>query len=272
MISIPIIVAVAIIIWLVIYLHRRATLYYAFEDLAKRYLGKVFTTLGGSPGANFRYRDVLVRLTAALRFPRNGGRQTRLALDWPDRRFQLVVYRRGTRFRGWSHSGLSAFRSDQPALHEQFEIWTNDTAISQGLLSPACVWHLFQLSELATNRHVLWYIRRGKCQIHIGGHFRRKKILPDVVAKMLELYSQALLTQQQGLDFVDERSPRVIEEMICPICSATIGRDVVICVRCRAPHCRECWQYNGKCATFGCGAEKCIAPVVDQPTHRNGWA
>lgn len=256
-------IVIGLMVWFVACLHRRAALFRSFAEVSQRYLGQVYTTFGGSPGASFRYRDGLVRLTALLRFPRNGGRQTRIVLDWPDRRFQFMAWTRGKRFRAPIRTGLSPYPSDQPKLTERFQIWTNDPVSAQALLSPACVWQLFQLTEMSANGHLYWNIRRGKCWIHVGGHFRRQRQLGDVVAKMLDLFSQAQLTQQQGLDFVDDQAARVIEEMTCPICSGPIGRDVVICVRCRTPHCKECWQYNGKCATFGCGSEKFAAPVAD---------
>lgn len=261
MIGLTLFFALAAAVWLVIFLHRRATLFHAFEEVAQRYRGRAFTSLGGGPAASFAFRHSSVRLSAKRRLSRNGGRLIRIVLDWPDRRFQLVLLRRGSVIGGFSQSGLSPFRSDQPSLDEQFEIWTNDVEACKLLFSPACVWHLFQLTELAHNRHVFWSVRRGKCQIDLGGHFRKKHQLVEVVGKLLDLYSQAQLTQQHGLDFVSDQTAQVIEEMICPICSGKIGRDVVICVRCRAPHCRDCWHYNGKCATFGCGAEKFTAPV-----------
>lgn len=43
----------------------------------------------------------------------------------------------------------------------------------------------------------------------------------------------------------------------CPICLATLAEPLVRCPRCRAPHHRQCWEYLGRCATYGC-----------QPGHR----
>jgi hypothetical protein len=146
---------------------------------------------------------------------------------------------------------------------ERFEIRANDPSLCQSLISQACAWQLAQLGNLSANGHMLWAIRRGKFHVQVGGHFRRSQRLIEVVERILELYSQAQLTQQKGLQFVDEGTASVIDEMICPICSGRIGREVAICVRCRTPHCKECWQYNGRCATFACGGEKYVSPVAE---------
>ena len=45
---------------------------------------------------------------------------------------------------------------------------------------------------------------------------------------------------------------------ICKICLCPIETDpVVICARCRTPHHRECWDYNGgSCSIYGCGCRQ----------------
>jgi len=47
--------------------------------------------------------------------------------------------------------------------------------------------------------------------------------------------------------------PRM-EEKICQVCGTPLGvdDDVVECERCSTLHHRECWDYLGRCSTFGC--------------------
>lgn len=44
----------------------------------------------------------------------------------------------------------------------------------------------------------------------------------------------------------------------CPICTTALAEPLVRCGRCRSPHHRECWDYAGRCAVYGC------EPVKDQ--------
>lgn len=249
---------VVLLVWIIAWLHRRATLFHAFAQLAQRYRGRAFNSWGTVPSATFSFRGSTVQLSSNLRLPSGGGRQTRLSLAWPDRRFQLVLWTRKSRFRRPILTGLVPFAFPQADLNSQFEAWTSDTALAESLVTPASTWQLLKLVELAAHDHVYWSIRRGRMHVYWGGHYRNVHKLCDGVETALNLFAQAALTQQKGLSFVDDQEARVIEEMICPICSGVITNDVVICVRCRTPHCKECWQYNGKCATFACGAEKYV--------------
>jgi hypothetical protein len=38
----------------------------------------------------------------------------------------------------------------------------------------------------------------------------------------------------------------------CPICAQGLREPLIRCDRCRAPHHRDCWEYLGRCAVFGC--------------------
>jgi hypothetical protein len=46
------------------------------------------------------------------------------------------------------------------------------------------------------------------------------------------------------------------------VCGDHLAEEIVICRRCNTPHHRECWQYGGGCATYGCGGRECFVPGV----------
>jgi hypothetical protein len=48
----------------------------------------------------------------------------------------------------------------------------------------------------------------------------------------------------------------------CLICVSTLESDIVLCIRCRTPHHKGCWDYTGECATFACGGRRWI-PVQE---------
>lgn len=45
-------------------------------------------------------------------------------------------------------------------------------------------------------------------------------------------------------------------EITCRICMSQIHDPIVICPLCETPHHKDCWEYNGKCSIYGCGAEQ----------------
>lgn len=44
----------------------------------------------------------------------------------------------------------------------------------------------------------------------------------------------------------------------CPICCDPVTSAAVVCRTCETVHHRECWEYNGLCARFGCGQGRFI--------------
>jgi hypothetical protein len=286
----------AALVWLIVRTHRQAKLSYAFDKLAARYLGRRSRTPAGFPQATLPFRGSFVRLSAVSAWHRLAKHRTRLVADWPDRRLRLEL--RPAQSPGGDGNLLAgvAFtpnltgsnRADDlrtpvaPPRHQKsfqisraedlppedcWDVSTDDEAAGRLILSPACLWYLNQLASL-TRRPVTLRIRHGNFQLQVRGHVRNPKRLEELTGQMLEVYSQALLSQREGLEFVDEQSPQVIEQLICPICNGPIAGEIAICTRCRTPHCKDCWQYNGKCATFGCGAEKFATKPANPSPNR----
>lgn len=51
---------------------------------------------------------------------------------------------------------------------------------------------------------------------------------------------------------------------ICLVCRASLVRDIVLCARCSTPHHRECFDYAGVCAVFGCGGSASRPAVPEE--------
>ncbi|MHC5539232.1 RING finger protein, partial [Singulisphaera rosea] len=43
-----------------------------------------------------------------------------------------------------------------------------------------------------------------------------------------------------------------IESPICKVCGEPIVTPGVLCVACRTPHHRDCWEFVGSCSIYGC--------------------
>jgi hypothetical protein len=65
--------------------------------------------------------------------------------------------------------------------------------------------------------------------------------------------------KQSGIEILDEPPAKGEEpgDPTCQVCGAKIPGDVrVYCRRCRTPHHKECWEFNGQCSTYACGEKK----------------
>lgn len=123
--------------------------------------------------------------------------------------------------------------------------------VERFLTSPV-VWQLEQLRRHAGSDALSVTIRREVLHIKKPGVLSNFQQLDDFVRYALQLYDQMLLSKAKGIEFVNDETASVIDDVKCPICSEDIIHDMVVCTRCKTPHCRDCWQYNGQCATFAC--------------------
>src|SRR5438067_10780575 len=49
----------------------------------------------------------------------------------------------------------------------------------------------------------------------------------------------------------------------CRVCGTELAGELVSCERCQTPHHQDCWEYWGRCATYGCS--EAALPVVRPP-------
>jgi hypothetical protein len=139
----------------------------------------------------------------------------------------------------------------------EFCVFSNKPEDACQLLSPGTQWPIKQLAHLRnpsreTPSDLSIAINHGKLTIAKSGFIKDYQMLDDFVRFGLELFDQLMLTTSQGVTFVDDASAVIVDDVKCPICSEVIRHDMVVCVRCKTPHCLDCWQYNGQCATFAC--------------------
>lgn len=73
----------------------------------------------------------------------------------------------------------------------------------------------------------------------------------DVIIEHYEM----LLSSEEFLVIEDARVKGAVRTRLCQICGTEIEDRAVACDKCETLHHRDCWDYNGVCATFACGCE-----------------
>lgn len=59
-------------------------------------------------------------------------------------------------------------------------------------------------------------------------------------------------TNDPGILHLDTPITDEAQPTNCQVCGQELKQNIVYCAKCRTPHHRECWSYNGKCSTYGC--------------------
>lgn len=237
---------------------RRQSLRGAIQFVAKRFGGMTASNtfwLWGYPRAIFRYHDETVSVSATRGWQLWGAARTRLQFAWPDPHLSLWVADRPRELRRAVRRlhPLPLDPSVTPLL-----AWTNHPAKGAELLTGPVIWQLEQLRQRARRGRLTLQIQRQRVVLKIGGHFLAEERLYDLVVAALQLFDQMRLSQQRDVEFVAPEVAQVVDDFLCPVCSSRATEHIVLCLRCKTPHCEECWQFNGKCATYGCGEMKFI--------------
>ncbi len=233
-----------------------------YDEINKRYHGQLFRGyLFSSPKLWFNYGRTSARVQnrKGFRFPRR--KTTELALQWQDHRtlrFEIVdVASVVEPVRRWTPQ-LYPVTAGDPEFDSQFRVQSNAPDIVARLLTNGVCWQIRQLSGLGNIHRIQVSLRRGTLRITKPGWMTSAEELGDFVRFGLELYDRMVLAECEGIEFHNEDALSFVENVTCPICSETIEDQMVVCLRCKTPHCMDCWQYNGQCATFACEEKRYV--------------
>ena len=147
--------------------------------------------------------------------------------------------------------------TEDDEFDREFFVHTNVPGLAKQLLTDVVKWKMIEIKNLQPGQ-VRFELNNGKLTTSCNEWLRTGAELLDFVQGGLELFDQLMLHNADGVEFVKENQVSVMEDFRCPICSDEVMHDMVVCKRCKTPHCAECWEYNGKCATFACMEERCV--------------
>lgn len=233
----------------------------AYESLGKRYAGKVGRGfLFSRPTLAFDYGRTFCRVKN-IRGRRNIENKTQMKMTWPvDASLALAVSSEGAvpTSGGWFNRKLTGFDLEPHENGVKLTAASNKPEVAKSLLTPGVRWQIRQLQNHTDQKGVSFRIDRGAIFIEKPGYIKKQSELDDFVRYGLEMFDQMMLTKSDGVDFVQSEETQVVEDVKCPICSQHVVRDMVVCVRCKSPHCGDCWEYNGGCATFACNESRFI--------------
>lgn len=216
-----------------------------------------------SPTLSFMYGstpcDVSVRYCGLLRIKK---RTIRLAVTWPLTQRSKKSGRTGKAAETLLIStdphekirfvSLKEVVAGSPDFRDRFHVKTSHAADDSRLLTSNVQHFVFQIALLGQSDDITVKLHKGKLvfsKSDIGPKFQDTA---DFMQQALQIFDLLRLSESWGVKFLDGADATVIEQVVCPICTGTIEDDLVSCLRCQTPHCRDCWEYNGQCATFAC--------------------
>lgn len=238
----------------------------AFAVIGRRFGGQL--TPGGwfsNPSLWLPHGAVSARLTTHTLYGRNGPRCLELLVQLPDVRLRCEVTYRYAKTQLASPSfGLQAMVLDWDDFGRRWYVMTDDPDETRLLLSLGVRWHIDQLWLRPALSDALVGVMPGWLIIRKHWNSSQASDIAQFVELGLGLYDQLLLTRSVGIEFVESNELQVIEHAHCKVCGEDLDREIVCCRRCKTPHHRECWEYNGGCSTYACRETNYLVP---QPAH-----
>jgi hypothetical protein len=233
----------------------------AYSQLARHYGGTCDPGgLFGRPKAQFVHAGAWVVVDVYTTGGENTTYYTQVHFSGQQPTVRCEVYPE----RAWSRVGKLIGMEDveigSPAFDQQYIIKGDSRAALRNLLSPGVQQQIERLRHFLGNGSIYVSFNRRELLVKKLSYIRDYPTLQEFTQLAIQLYDQAALTAEQGIEFVQNAAPPKLTEAVCQICGEKIQDDVVFCRRCRTPHHRDCWDYYGACSTYGCGETTYLRP------------
>lgn len=180
--------------------------------------------------------------------------------------------------------GLQDLRIGHPDFDQKLIVQAEPVDAFNPLLSEGLRDNLVRLHRMSPNLH-LFDVRYRDGSLIIQRSMELSRYGPwaaDVVRQLdsiawnlLDTLSPDRISAFAGAVEIVETAAPPPEPSVCLVCAQAISEPVrMCCTTCETPHHRDCWDYNGRCALFGCGGararevtvEAAKAPEKTEPT------
>jgi hypothetical protein len=248
----------------------------AYRMLATRYQGKYENRgLSDPPTVSFAYNFSNVRVGLAPQVPGQAfGPRTRVVARFPTGlpfRLELAPAARpappqpprGTRF----------VRAGDPEFDRAFVVQANDPEMARAFLSDEVRRAVVGLLRLAPPGGMLLSINPERLLVQVDRNLAQHpesllQAVHDALVIHDGLQTGVSSRLKQGIEIVAAGGAALIDlgPPLCKVCGELIVTPPVVCVSCKTPHHRDCWEFVGSCSIYGCNGKTAV------PAETPGWS
>lgn len=202
------------------------------------------------------------RAVVSLHEGPGGGPHTQVAFTVPqgwDRRLEVFPGLRRT-------AGTETFRErdvgvGDPAFDARWIVRADDAAFAREFLDERTRKTLDALGELQDGGPALVSLTPSRLLVRKAGVLEPAAALESFVDLAGLVHDRVFFFWQRmsGIEILEDPVPAPGADPVCRVCGAAIAREArVACRRCKTPHHRDCWEFNGQCSTYACGERRCV--------------
>ncbi|MFT5300076.1 MAG: hypothetical protein ACI87E_002293 [Mariniblastus sp.] len=189
----------------------------------------------------------------------HGVQSIRMVCHWPDEQFRLRIFPDQKRNKAWkSFQYLNDIQIGRQDFDREFVIQGSDSEAIKRLLTASICKRIWSHVRNAHGR-ILISVGGGECEY--GGKATKVLGTSQVVAivnNFMAIHARMLNSFAGGsaagaqLVFVEKANG------VCMVCGDAVNypTEGVSCDVCLTRHHRDCWNYIGKCSTYGCHSRR----------------
>lgn len=231
----------------------------AYQSVARWFHGRVIRRgWWSTPSVIIPYNQATIEVRIGISELARSCTQARIV--WGDFTTPLRLYSNQSGLRPLGKRAGVAI--GDPEWDRHFTVECLQPEVARAMLSGGVRSAAIMLSRIRRSGGVDIQFGQGELIVHKLMILDQASELSAFVRHVMEIFDQSLLARSTGIEFVEHTHLQVIEDAKCPVCGDQIEDELVFCSRCKTPHHRECWNYNGRCATYACGELNYAAPRV----------
>jgi len=243
-----------------------------YEEIAARWSGKSISGgYFGRPVMRFTVAGVSAKLDTYSTGGEHPKVYTQLQFGWLDGQLRCEVYPEKYLHRVGKMLGMTDIQIGSDDFDPRYIINGNSDETIRQLLSFEVQHAIDALRGFLGNDDINVSVRGGQLLIRKLSEIGNVPTLDRFVRLGIRLYEAASNTNAEGIDFVagdKSEGSLSLNSAVCQVCGDGVAVDAVFCRSCKTPHHQDCWEYYGRCSTYGCGQEKYLVLKKASQTRR----
>lgn len=158
--------------------------------------------------------------------------------------------------------GMQDIEVGYRTFDDHFIVKSDDIETVRNFLNAAVQQELIKLKQLRRNDHIYLSMNSSRLLIKKLSLLNR---LEDLIAfyessgRVCDEVMTLLGASGAGaIQILDVSFDGAVETPVCQVCGDEVTSNKVVCRRCRTPHHRDCWEYNGGCSVYACKERRYI--------------
>jgi hypothetical protein len=176
---------------------------------------------------------------------------------WPHR---LEIFPQRFQESDVKYLNVDDIRIEDNAFDPRFVVKSNDERFVREFLDAPTRKTIEDLRALLGNDRILISVNSSRLMVRKHSVLGTLEDLTAFAEQSTRLIDRIALFYQKasGIEILDDDPASPPEgDPVCQVCGGAVPKDGrVYCRRCKTPHHKDCWEFNGQCSTYACGEKR----------------